>query len=461
MEREESGSSDEGPSAEEQGLAGASVSRLHTLLQTYFRRLHDAVYVLPRQASQGASFGGYARDLLESSALFESIVRQLPDEVACHDSKKEREELQALLDIEVELDEKVERCAELAETLRQAAGRGFRDACAELCGGAVACVSPVGVTDTAATADMNATPQPAKSAWRPRPQLKDLRGSKSRRFAEELEFLQCLANPEYVHWLATQGYLNDPTFLRFLEYLQYWKNPPYVLYVVYPQSLRMLGMILDPLVRPCLRRLDVTAVLTSQLMWTWALSEEERLEGESTRHVAQEEVGVPASAKDRCVSTIPGGVVVGVPAVAASAPPPAGPELAAWRRRLAGTPTEVSVQEEAEQVGKRYLMASMPREKAEEVCRKFRRVWNDSGTRCDLASAASATSELEPLDASQLRVPTAAVRHLAPRAPAPTPAHAPAPTAAMPAPAPAPTQAEAPLRPASLGTIALRRRRSA
>ena len=35
------------------------------------------------------------------------------------------------------------------------------------------------------------------------------------RFALELEFIQCLANPDYLHWLALNNYLEDPGSLLF------------------------------------------------------------------------------------------------------------------------------------------------------------------------------------------------------------------------------------------------------
>jgi mediator of RNA polymerase II transcription subunit 31 len=47
------------------------------------------------------------------------------------------------------------------------------------------------------------------------------------RLAMELEFVQCLANPEYLHWLALNKYLEEPAFVRFLHYLCYWRRPEY------------------------------------------------------------------------------------------------------------------------------------------------------------------------------------------------------------------------------------------
>ncbi|CAM9992864.1 unnamed protein product [Choristocarpus tenellus] len=48
----------------------------------------------------------------------------------------------------------------------------------------------------------------------------------------ELELMNCLASPEYLHYLAQNGFLDDPAFLRFLEYLQYFKRPEYAKFIV-------------------------------------------------------------------------------------------------------------------------------------------------------------------------------------------------------------------------------------
>ena len=96
------------------------------------------------------------------------------------------------------------------------------------------------------------------------------------RFLVELEFVQCLANPNYLDWLATevssfssfaavfalggrrargpdslayfvaefvQGYLLDGKFIRYLDYLQYWKQPQYAKFLVYPHCLRFLDLL--------------------------------------------------------------------------------------------------------------------------------------------------------------------------------------------------------------------------
>ena len=40
------------------------------------------------------------------------------------------------------------------------------------------------------------------------------------RFIAELEFVQCLANPNYICFLAQNGYFKKPEFINFMEYLK-------------------------------------------------------------------------------------------------------------------------------------------------------------------------------------------------------------------------------------------------
>ena len=71
------------------------------------------------------------------------------------------------------------------------------------------------------------------------------------RFQVELEFVQCFANPNYLHCmfltymfiqtlslhilftivLAQRGYFKDPAFVNYIKYLQYWKEPAYAKYL--------------------------------------------------------------------------------------------------------------------------------------------------------------------------------------------------------------------------------------
>ncbi|EKM54164.1 uncharacterized protein PHACADRAFT_257810 [Phanerochaete carnosa HHB-10118-sp] len=65
-------------------------------------------------------------------------------------------------------------------------------------------------------------PQPAQ----------DARAANRTRFELELEFVQSLANPFYLHSLAQQGILKQPAFINFLSHLQYWKEKDYARFIL-------------------------------------------------------------------------------------------------------------------------------------------------------------------------------------------------------------------------------------
>ncbi|CAJ1918641.1 unnamed protein product [Cylindrotheca closterium] len=72
------------------------------------------------------------------------------------------------------------------------------------------------------------------------------------RFALELEFVQSLASPAYLHFIATtttsdgQSLLLDSRFKAFLRYLhETWTHPDYVRFIVYPSSLHFLELLIN------------------------------------------------------------------------------------------------------------------------------------------------------------------------------------------------------------------------
>lgn len=56
------------------------------------------------------------------------------------------------------------------------------------------------------------------------------------RFELELEFVQALANPFYLHSLAQQGILYQPAFINYLKYLLYWKEKDYARFILWVLS---------------------------------------------------------------------------------------------------------------------------------------------------------------------------------------------------------------------------------
>ncbi|CAN8252397.1 unnamed protein product [Cochlearia groenlandica] len=66
------------------------------------------------------------------------------------------------------------------------------------------------------------------------------------RFLLELEFMQCLANPTYIHYLAQNRYFEDEAFIAYLKYLQYWQQPEYIKFIMYPHCLYFLELLQNP-----------------------------------------------------------------------------------------------------------------------------------------------------------------------------------------------------------------------
>ncbi|KAM1269472.1 hypothetical protein ACFX15_001636 [Malus domestica] len=63
------------------------------------------------------------------------------------------------------------------------------------------------------------------------------------RFLLELEFVQCLANPTYIHYLAQNRYFEDEAFIGYLKHLQYWQRPEYTRFIMYPHCLFFLEQL--------------------------------------------------------------------------------------------------------------------------------------------------------------------------------------------------------------------------
>lgn len=64
------------------------------------------------------------------------------------------------------------------------------------------------------------------------------------RFILELEFVQSLANPQYLEFLS-QHVQFTPHLLNYLRYLKYWQTLPYVQFITYPYCLEVLDLLQD------------------------------------------------------------------------------------------------------------------------------------------------------------------------------------------------------------------------
>ncbi|KNC46053.1 mediator complex subunit SOH1 [Thecamonas trahens ATCC 50062] len=69
------------------------------------------------------------------------------------------------------------------------------------------------------------------------------------RFEIELDFVQSLANPKYLEYLAQRKYFADKRFVAYLKYLQYWRSPEYAVFLAYPHALFFLEHLLNPAFR--------------------------------------------------------------------------------------------------------------------------------------------------------------------------------------------------------------------
>lgn len=92
------------------------------------------------------------------------------------------------------------------------------------------------------------------------------------RFELELEFVQLLAVPQYLHHLATSlsttsadtptKLFEDPAFLAYLDYLQYWKRPEYAKFLSYPEpTLRHLELLQKEKFRKDMSNVEAVAKL--------------------------------------------------------------------------------------------------------------------------------------------------------------------------------------------------------
>ena len=63
------------------------------------------------------------------------------------------------------------------------------------------------------------------------------------RFIQDLEFVQCLANPFYIKYLSDKGYLDDDNFINYLKYLLYFKKAEYMKYITFERCLIFLELL--------------------------------------------------------------------------------------------------------------------------------------------------------------------------------------------------------------------------
>jgi mediator of RNA polymerase II transcription subunit 31 len=102
--------------------------------------------------------------------------------------------------------------------------------------------------------------------------------SQQSRVEAELEFVQRLANPDYLHHLAQMRLLDDESFLAYLAYLEYWRRPEYARLIVFPHCLRFLELLKDAAFREALKRADFRDHVAEQQRahWRYRIAELDR-----------------------------------------------------------------------------------------------------------------------------------------------------------------------------------------
>eukprot|EP00762_Andalucia_godoyi_P004011 ANDGO_05606.mRNA.1 Mediator of RNA polymerase II transcription subunit 31 len=99
-------------------------------------------------------------------------------------------------------------------------------------------------------------------------------GSDLQRFRQDVEFIELLANPEYLHTLAVRKYFDDALFLSYLSALRKrFSEPSFSAWIRFPVALTMLHLLQDPLFRKELLEPAFFQYIHSQMVLHWTHAE--------------------------------------------------------------------------------------------------------------------------------------------------------------------------------------------
>ena len=84
-----------------------------------------------------------------------------------------------------------------------------------------------------------------------------------------IQFVQSLANMQYLTYLAQTGHLEDPKFLNYLKYLEYWRQPEYAKQLVYPDCLHILTLLQSEEFRKQVSKFEVSSVIYNDMVARW------------------------------------------------------------------------------------------------------------------------------------------------------------------------------------------------
>ncbi|CAN1171814.1 Mediator of RNA polymerase II transcription subunit 31 [Linum perenne] len=116
------------------------------------------------------------------------------------------------------------------------------------------------------------------------------------RFLLELEFVQCLANPTYIHYLAQNRYFEDEAFIGYLKYLQYWQRPEYIKFIMYPHCLFFLELLQNVNFRNAMAHPGNKELAHRQQFYYWKNYRNNRLKHILPRPLPEPAAATPVSA---------------------------------------------------------------------------------------------------------------------------------------------------------------------
>ncbi|GMG21467.1 unnamed protein product [Ambrosiozyma monospora] len=113
------------------------------------------------------------------------------------------------------------------------------------------------------------------------------------RWEIELEFVQSLANMQYLTYLAQTGHLENPQFLNYIDYLQYWHDPKYSKNLIYPNCLHILTLLKSPHFRSSISKQELSSLIYQDMVdrWKEPLFEQQQQQQEQQQKLAAKNGG--------------------------------------------------------------------------------------------------------------------------------------------------------------------------
>ena len=88
-------------------------------------------------------------------------------------------------------------------------------------------------------------------------------------FEKDFEFIQFLCNPEYLKWLHKEGYFENENFIKYLKYLKYFSDEKYRIFLLYPQCLSILEILISSEGEDILKDGNFIHSLTEDQYYLW------------------------------------------------------------------------------------------------------------------------------------------------------------------------------------------------